>query len=509
MKKNLISLAVAASVLGGAAVQAGQHINPDKTGQVLMFPFYNADNGNATNMHIVNTTGATKALKVRFVEHKNSDEVLDFNLYLSPYDHFAFGVIKDPNGAGGAIITQDNSCTVPALGSANGAFSGTATPASSGAITRVQPFVNYLYANPALPDFDSSIERSLTGHVEVIEMGEVTNKGTLGQGDYETNGKYSQFAAFAKHGATGVPASCAGLVASWGDSGFWSSDAQGLGANYGITKATGGLYGLAYHINVPAAAAFGFEPTAIADWSDGLPGHTDPGTEFPSIAGGQLELTIYDPTNNTYVDLTATADTSRDDGENQGVQAISALLMTQSLSNDVMVNPAIGGMTDWVVTFPTKKFHVDKAAKSLVVKPFTDNWGGIVEGATAGTYKEDPACEAVSIKQWDREEQTSAVALGFSPSPEASVSKMCNEVAVIAMGPAGTASAMSVTTGLTNLTAGYQEGWQRISFSSQDMTVGDRKLQGLPAIGFGAYKVNNGAMSYGNAAEHKTASVNS
>jgi len=38
MKKNLISLAVAASVLGGAAVQAGQHVNPDKTGQVLNVP---------------------------------------------------------------------------------------------------------------------------------------------------------------------------------------------------------------------------------------------------------------------------------------------------------------------------------------------------------------------------------------------------------------------------------------------------------------------------------------
>ena len=34
-------------------------------------------------------------------------------------------------------------------------------------------------------------------------------------------------------------------------------------------------------------------------------------------------------------------------------------------------------------------------------------------------------------------------------------------------------------------------------------------IKGLPAIGFAAYKVNNGAMSYGNAAEHKTASTTS
>jgi hypothetical protein len=46
-------------------------------------------------------------------------------------------------------------------------------------------------------------------------------------------------------------------------------------------------------------------------------------------------------------------------------QATSAILMTNSISNDVMVNPAIGGMTDWVITFPTKRAHVDNATRLL------------------------------------------------------------------------------------------------------------------------------------------------
>jgi hypothetical protein len=50
MKKNVISLAVAATVASSAAI-AGMHVSPDKTGQVLLFPMYNADNGNATNFH--------------------------------------------------------------------------------------------------------------------------------------------------------------------------------------------------------------------------------------------------------------------------------------------------------------------------------------------------------------------------------------------------------------------------------------------------------------------------
>jgi len=110
MKKNVISLAVATSVaaLGTAAVQAqtAMYLNPEKTGQVLLFPFYDAENGNATNFHVVNTTKKAKAVKIRFREYKASREVLDFNLYLSAEDHFAFGVIMDPNGTGGAIITM-------------------------------------------------------------------------------------------------------------------------------------------------------------------------------------------------------------------------------------------------------------------------------------------------------------------------------------------------------------------------------------------------------------------
>ena len=105
MKKSTISLAVAATVATSAAVHAGQYVNPGKTGQPLWFPFYNADNGNSTGIHITNTTDSVKAVKVRFLEYKNSDAVLDFNLYMSPKDLFAFAVIPDADGDGAAIIT--------------------------------------------------------------------------------------------------------------------------------------------------------------------------------------------------------------------------------------------------------------------------------------------------------------------------------------------------------------------------------------------------------------------
>jgi hypothetical protein len=476
MKKNLISMAVAASVAGAVAMsaQANVEVNPEGTGQVLLFPFFNADNGNATNMHVVNTTNAVKAVKVRFLEYKNSHEILDFNLYLSPYDHFAFGVIKNPNGEGAAVITSDNSCTVPALGGPNGAFGGTTTANADGSTTRVQPFVDYQYTGEA----DSTIERTRTGHVEVIEMGVVAN----------VNATTQAYAAWATHGATGVPANCAGLDAAWAG-GSWATD-----ASQGLSAPTGGLYGLAYHINVEEAAAWGFEPTALENKFTSQQ-HTDPGSLFPSLSDG---------VNTAVLRHGLGADQYIVGGFANAITATTGVLMTQSLSNDVMLNPVVGGQTDWVVTFPTKNPHVDPAA----IAPFTDAWvGGILGSATA---KENPACEKVKVGQWDREEAYTAQENGFSPSPGATFNYICNETAVIAMGGAGTESAMEVETGLSNLAFPYAEGWQRIGFEENGHALNFTTpgqvagtLKGLPAIGFAAYKVNNGAMSYGNATEHK------
>ena len=46
MKKNILSLAVASSVAGLAvSAQAAMYVNPEGTGEVLLFPYYNAQNG--------------------------------------------------------------------------------------------------------------------------------------------------------------------------------------------------------------------------------------------------------------------------------------------------------------------------------------------------------------------------------------------------------------------------------------------------------------------------------
>jgi hypothetical protein len=292
-----------------------------------------------------------------------------------------------------------------------------------------------------------------------------------------------------------VPANCAGIVA-----GFPTAFA----ADDGVTAQEGGLYGIAYHIDVAAATAFGFEATAVDDWAIGTGDHTDPGSLLPSLASGTPLATIHTGAGtNQYTQITAP----------NASQAVSAVLMTETISNDVMVNSAIGGMTDWVVTFPTKRLHVDQPA---AIAPFTNVWG---PGDTTTPTKEALACETISLTQYDREEQTYVAVttsdLQFSPlppsAPAATPATICNEVAVIAMGPTGTKSALNVTTGLSTVASTYTEGWQRMSFggaTATSMTIGGYKMTGLPAVGFGAYKLNNGAMSYGHTTEHKRSSNN-
>ena len=87
-------------------------------------------------------------------------------------------------------------------------------------------------------------------------MGEIQNVGAL------PAAAATQYATFATHGATGVPSNCGGLDKA-GQVAQAAPATQNNNAN-GVFAPTGGLYGLAYHINVDAAAAFGFRQRLIS-----------------------------------------------------------------------------------------------------------------------------------------------------------------------------------------------------------------------------------------------------
>ena len=499
MKKNILSVAVASGVAGLALnAQAAMYLNPEGTGEVLLYPYYNAQNGNETSMHIVNTTADAKAIKVRFMEYVNSQEVLDFNLYMSAGDHFAFTIFQ--SGDGGAIVTTDNSCTVPELGTGSGDFGGSQETLADGSIKRVQPFVNYAYGvtgTNATADNYSDISRSLVGHVEVIEMGVLTDEDLTSTTAFNPK-------SYATHGTNGVPANCAALVSAWsvtgGQNGAWVAD-----KTVEITAPSGGLYGVANMLNNSDAAAYGMEAAAIEGFwaSTVVSAHEKPGDALPSLAQGDDDSII---PNGGAVYTNAFAN---------GINAVSSLFMAKSITNDVMADPGLAGETDWVVTFPTRRYYVNT---SPAVLPFTDPYVG--SGTAGGPTT---SCESVTIAQTDREESTTApgsTGPAFSPAPPTQAAtpgpQLCYETNTIAVNGVSALNA-SVSTDTVQdaaISVGWTQdqpaGWQTITFSnanymdSTDGAADKRRIQGLPVMGFAAFEYTNGSKNFGFVSDHKT-----
>jgi len=484
MKKSLISVAVAAGLAASAQAQMKpMYLNPEGTGEVLLYPVYTVENGNVTAMHIVNTTDDHKAVKVRFLEGKNSNEVLDFNLYLSPRDHFAFGTVLTADGTA-AIVTTDNSCTVPALGSPNGAYGGT-TVTANGVTTRTQPFVNYKTVE--LKHADTTDARAWMGHVEVIEMGIIA----AGTGDVKAETDViAALQAAITHDADGMPDDCSVVVGAWGSAGAWNTETKK--ASFAMEPATGGLYGFGYVLNVEDAAAFGFEADAIANFQGGTDdNHTSPGDVAPSLASGQTMTHSLD--NKSAGALIYTPVTWKSE-----IDAVSSLFMTQSLSNDVIVDDAVMAQTDWLVTFPTKNLHTDPAARL----PFTSAFVGA---------KDTLACEPIGVSEWSREEKfTPGVDAGFSPKPVNTPDEkaLCYETQVISWNGESALNVRETGGYRYNLDFDYDNGWGIVTLGDTDNyledSTGGFTYNGLPAVGFAATKYVNGDRSYGHTTRHKT-----
>jgi hypothetical protein len=113
MKRNSLTTAVVAGiagVAGFAGLANAVDLNPDGLGQVLIYPYYTVNKSQDTLLSVVNTTSVGKAVKVRFLEGYNSREVLDFNLFLSPFDVWTAAVSQVSDDGGAQVYTADKSC---------------------------------------------------------------------------------------------------------------------------------------------------------------------------------------------------------------------------------------------------------------------------------------------------------------------------------------------------------------------------------------------------------------
>jgi hypothetical protein len=449
MKKNIISAAVAATLLGASAANA-VFVNPEGTGQALIYPYYTVEGGYDTYINLVNTTNQTKAVKVRFVEAMNSQEVLDFNLYLSPQDHWSAVIFAD--GAGASIRTADTSCTVP----------NTLAASTEGVPGTIVPFRNFTYQTDGAAF--RGVDRTREGYVEIIEMGVLTALA-------------DQTAA--KHVA-GKPPGCATLAGHWGGAGKWTT----IGPNEDMAVPAGGLYGYGVLINVNEGTNATYDAVALDDFvsvsldSLATPIHRAPGNVEPGLNDATPFSQILDSSTALSV-LTSEFD--------DGIDAVSAVLMHSSIMNDYVLEPTINAGTDWVVTFPTKKNYVNGL---VAVAPFTEVWA-----PTAAT-----ACEAMNITYYDREERTiTPDPLDFSPAPPGpDAFALCREANVLTFNNSNVLAGSSRVS--QNLNVDYDNGWLELGFTGTGRTLTSNDgdvYQGLPTVGFAVQKYVNGTLQGG------------
>lgn len=467
--KKRVLLAAVASALGvagsAAYAQSALHLSEDGRGQVLIYPYFSSQNGNGTIFTVVNTTSVAKAVKVRFLEGKNSREVLDFNLYLSPLDAWSGVVTND--GSGNPILrTFDKSCTAPAI------------PASATVAGATEVgFRNFEYAGYDMAG--SGLDRAKEGYLEIIEMGEIASV------DIDPSATEVLFPAAVTH-AGGVPANCAAVINGWKPGGYFT---QGANAANSLSAPTGGLIGTGSVINVAAGTDYSYDPVVIEDFTS-IDNHTEPGSLFPSLAEADPFSLVF------YQGAVVSSDWN-----GVGIDAVSAVLMHQSVINEFTVNTSFGGGTDMVVTFPTKRFYVPRESDlSLASAPFTAEFDDTVpvgpgESATLLTDGQSVgACEPTSPLLVGREEETQSGDIDFSPKPPVAGFALCWEVNVLTINNTNVLQSENLK---TNVTSPFTDGWLRLSFLDAghvltDSNVAPNAYLGLPAVGIAVQRYVNG-----------------
>jgi hypothetical protein len=305
-KKSLCAALAGIGALGVAGAAQAVNLNPDGLGQVLIYPYYTTRTdgaGNAYNslLSVVNTTASVKAVKVRFLEGKNSREVLDFNLYLSPKDVWTTAVGTMGSGAG--IVTTDKSCTLPPIPPVTG-----------------KAFVNFAFTGSADDGGGSGLDRTTEGYVEIIEMASYADD--------------SDTAANVTH-VGGVPPGC-------GD----QTDALGLAE---ALPPTGGLMGGISLINVNSGADYTEDAVALDNFST-LSLYTSAGVTTPDLSAAFPPASIVIANNQVYQSTWGLG----------SADPVSALLMHDHIMNEFVLDSITNSGTDWVVTMPTKRFYVSK-----------------------------------------------------------------------------------------------------------------------------------------------------
>ena len=383
MRKNAVALSVAA-LIGGLGMAGGAsaavitavggtpttavdlRVNAGGIGHSLLVPYYTAQRGNSTLINIVNTdTVNGKAVKLRFRGASNSDDVLDFQLFLSPGDVWSANINQRADGLA-TINTNDNSCTLPSI------ISG-------------QPFVlNRLPA--AITDPAARAAQTREGYVEIFNMADVHPGNALFTAIKHVNGVPPCGTNAAGSAALNQLAVDPTTEAQANSFGLYAPS-TGLFSNYGIINQTNG-------------ATSWTEPATSIVAVNGLPGRAGENTTGtgnivfspqtnqalsttenvvevtadPLLRQGAVTALYFDaPDMSTPYTRGSGVAVPRNIAPIRQASNLSMALATTSIRNEFLTTSSISAATDWTLSFPTRRYNIalDYAAAARRTTDFT------------------------------------------------------------------------------------------------------------------------------------------
>lgn len=517
-----LSAAVAAAFALQTAVVNAQTVSDTGTGTAVFAPYYTINDGWRTLVNITNTSANSLAVKFRLHEARNSRDVLDFVVLLSPFDVWSAWVQEGADGRP-FLQTTDRSCTVPISVRDSGAN------ASELAYSGV--FNDHAATNGDIP-------RMSEGYIEVLVMGETEGEGIAPVGDVR-----GSTAWYAVH-ANGEPRNCQFIqndfvrtTPTWvqnpttdipGQDGSGDPLAR-LGSGdpastvgYDVILTPAPLKVNVSLVNQSQGTAGGVESLHIAGWGEGL-----------NLVTAQQFPWFLEPSLASADGLWSTT----------ALTAINAEIAAFTVANEWTNNPNTGAQSDWVVTFPTKRFQTDEDAGNI--QAACNVWrndasaGGAVSGTVGAVWAGWPAgatrpnelvedCPdlgfpnvfqdgnngtaelVVQYDIFDREEgQITVVVDGPivspAPPPEVTIDNLPYEVNVLTIGrnaaelPSALDSLIALAIDTRQLPSNADTGWLLMSFLGDDAGPVSYPTTGFI---FKARDFGEPTLNFGQATEH-------
>ena len=467
------------------------------TGHNLIVPYFTVQDGNMTVIHLTNTdTVNGKAVKVRFRGAANSDDLLDFQVLMSPGDVWTAAVTAAADGTA-QLSTADGTCTVPSLKGVTQKFDTRRLPTSVGAAGTRE------------------------GYVEIFNMADISGKDLYTVG--ATNSTKSALYTAIKH-VNGVAPCTASVI----DPIMLKKDhTEETAVKAGFNTPTTGLMGDWYIINVAKTTTFSGAATAVtavvsaADSTAAkanfvvFPQLADPATTVNDFTADPLLRTADIGTKKTAAGVATDAPTTVPAIEAAfydlpdlstpyvvapgatapltQAEALTAALAVKTITNQYATDAGISAKTDWVFSMPTRRYSV--ALDYRETTPSRVFTAGILSGKTAFFHASNTAVDSGKIcvtsdgqAFYDREETTKTAGAVFSPGA-VDKTRFCGETSVLSFGTTGSGVLGAALATQFTETAAYTNGWGLIDTSNGGV--------GLPILGSAFIKLTNPQASAG------------